>query len=399
MPRFDVNIGLLRRMDWLMALVTLLLLAIGIAFIYSAEYAGGKLASSGFYQKQIIWAGIGILFFVGFAMIDYHELASLAWLLYAAGILLLIMVLMPQVGQKVYGARRWVQLAGFRLLQPSELMKPALIILLARLFGWPGRPSGRFFLIAGAVIITLLPVGLILKQPDLGTALIFLPILGSVMFAGGVPLRVIGAFVAAGAVLCCILIALLLVPQKLGWSEERQKSSLETVGISAYQRERMLVFFDSDRDPLGAGWNRAQSEIAVGSGRFWGKGYGMGTQNILGFLPRTVAPNDFIFSVIAEEKGFSGSIAVLLLFMILLGCCVRVAFVARDRVGMLICVGITTMLFCHVFINVGMTIGLLPVTGTPLPLISYGGTFLVGVMGMLGIVQSIYVRGDRRLKG
>ncbi len=396
MISFAFNTRLLRRMDWLMVIVALLLMAIGIAFIYSAEQAGGRIGSGAFHQKQMIWALIGIVFFFGFAATDYHALANVAWLLYAAGVILLVMVLMPQIGQKVYGARRWVQLAGFRLLQPSELMKPALVILLARLFGWPGRSAGRFWLIAAAVLATLIPAGLILKQPDLGTALIFPPVLGAMMFAAGVPLRTLGWFLGAGLAVCCIVISLLLLPQKLGWNEERQRDSLKAVGISAYQRERMLVFFDGDRDPLGAGWNKAQSQIAVGSGRFWGKGYGMGTQNILGFLPRTVAPNDFIFSVIAEEKGFAGSMAVLFLFAILLGCCVRAAVVARDRVGMLICVGITTLLCCHVFINVGMTIGLLPVTGTPLPLVSYGGTFLVSVLGVLGIVQSIYVRGDRR---
>ncbi len=397
--RLAIHTGLLRRMDWLMAIVVLLLMAIGIAFIYSAEHSGGRVASGAFHQKQMVWAAIGVLFFFGFAVTDYHLLANVAWLFYAAGIILLVMVLMPQLSQKVYGARRWVQIAGFRLMQPSELMKPAMILLLARLFGWPDRPAGRFRVIAVAVLVTLLPMGLILRQPDLGTALIFLPILGAMMFSAGVPLRTLGWFVGTGLALFCIILTLLLLPQKLGWSEDRQKDSLKAVGITAYQRERMLVFFDGDRDPLGAGWNKAQSQIAVGSGRFWGKGYGMGTQNILGFLPRTVAPNDFIFSVIAEEKGFAGSTAVLFLFAILMGCCVRAAVVARDRVGMLICVGITTMLFCHVFINVGMTIGLLPVTGTPLPLLSYGGTFLVSVMGVLGIVQSVYVRGDRRQKG
>jgi len=152
------------------------------------------------------------------------------------------------------------------------------------------------------------------------------------------------------------------------------------------------VFFDPGRDPLGAGWNKIQSSIAVGSGGFAGKGYLKGTQNVLGFLPRTVAPTDFIYSVIAEEMGFIGSAGLLLLYSILLWAGFRAAQSSRDKLGRLLAVGITSLLFCHVFVNIAMTIGLLPITGLPLPLISYGGSFMVSTMIGLGIVQSVYVR-------
>ncbi|MFC1461688.1 rod shape-determining protein RodA [Verrucomicrobiota bacterium] len=386
----------LRRLEWIMVLVTVLLLGIGVAFIYSAGHAIHEPVSMRFYRKQLLWAGIGIVFFLGFAMTDYHVWTNASWWLYGAGIVLLVLVLMPQVGYKVYGARRWIQVAGVRILQPSELMKLAVIILLAKLFGWPGRDVRRVRFVFLALILVIVPMVLIVRQPDLGTALIFLPVLFGIMFAAGVPFRVLGVLLALGVLVSSLVLTLILLPPKVGWSEDRQEQALELIGITSYQRDRVLVFFDSDRDPLGAGWSKAQSQIAVGSGRFWGKGYLNGTQNILGFLPRTVAPNDFIFSVIAEEKGFVGSAVVLILFAVMIGSGMRAALVGRDKIGRLLCIGIVTMLFCHIFINVAMTIGLVPITGTPLPLISYGGTFMVGTMSALGIMQSVYIRGDWR---
>jgi len=165
--------------------------------------------------------------------------------------------------------------------------------------------------------------------------------------------------------------------------------------LSDYQRDRIMVFFDPNADPLGAGWNRLQSEIAVGSGGLWGKGYLQGTQNILGFLPRSVAPTDFIFSVISEEMGFIGSVVVLGLFGLVLWAGIATAAQARDKMGRLLCVGIVAMLFSHVFVNVGMTVGLMPITGLPLPLLSYGGSFMLVVMASLGLVQSVHIRSRR----
>ena len=386
----------LRRLDWSLIAAMLALLGIGIAFIFSAGYGNPDSPAHPLFLKQICWASLGILFFLGFAIIDYHRWTRMAWWIYAAGLILLVLVFVPHIGLKIYGARRWLQLAGFRILQPAELMKLAVIILLARLFGWPGRNLRRWRLVLFGLALVLTPMVLIIKQPDLGTALIFLPMLAGVMWAAGVPGARLAALAALGIVLAGGALALIIIPPKLGMDEHSHERLMRRIGISPYQRDRIAVFLDRDRDPLGAGWNKAQSQIAVGSGRLTGKGYLQGTQNLLGFLPRTVAPNDFIFSVIAEEKGFMGGAVTLALFGVLLVAGLRSAESAADKMGRLLCVGIVTMLFCHVFVNIAMTIGLLPVTGIPLPLISYGGTFMIGTMTALGIVQSVYIRGEWR---
>jgi rod shape determining protein RodA len=386
----------LRRLDWSLVAVMPVLLGIGIAFIFSAGYGNPNSPAQPLFLKQICWAVLGMLFFIGFAIIDYHRWTRMAWWIYAAGVLLLVLVFVPHIGLKVYGARRWLQLAGVRILQPAELMKLAMIILLARLFGWPGRNLRRWRLVFFGLALVLAPMALIIKQPDLGTALVFLPMLAGVMWAAGISGARLAAWAALGIVLAGGMLALIIIPPKLGMNAPRHEMLMRKIGISPYQRDRIAVFFDRDRDPLGAGWNKAQSQIAVGSGRLTGKGYLQGTQNILGFLPRTVAPNDFIFSVIAEEKGFMGGAVTLALFGVLLAAILRAAEAAADKIGRLLCVGIAIMLFGHIFVNIAMTIGLLPVTGIPLPLISYGGTFMIGTMTALGLVQSVYIRGEWR---
>ena len=176
-----------------------------------------------------------------------------------------------------------------------------------------------------------------------------------------------------------------------------QKWQLPTVPLlEPYQKERIRVFLSDNVDTADAGWNKLQAQVAVGSGGLRGKGYLQGTQNMLGFLPRTVAPTDFIFCVIAEEMGFIGSISILLLYMLLLGRCLRTAWRAPDEFGRMVAIGINTLLFCHIFINIAMTIGLLPITGLPLPLMSYGGSFMISTLVALGIIQSIYQR--RRIR-
>lgn len=386
-----------RRLDWVMLLAMGLLLLIGMAFVYSAGYAGDDRAALRLYRKQLLWIGVGCGAFLLFAATDYRAWTKGAWWLYAAGLVLLALVFVPGIGRKIYGARRWIgPPGGDWLLQPAEFMKLAFLFLLARLYGRPGRDPARWRYVGGALALALVPMTLIVKQPDLGTALIFVPMVGAVLFVAGVPRRVLGGLMLSGVLAVGLLLTAVLLPPKLGWSEEQQTHLLQRVGLSPYQRDRILVFLNSDLDPLGVGWNKAQSQIAVGSGQFWGKGYLNGTQKFLGFLPRTVAPNDFIFSVIAEEMGFLGAAVVLALFVVLLLAGVRTAAVAADRTGRLLCVGIVALLFGHIFVNVGMTIGLLPITGIPLPLISYGGTFMVGAMSALGVVQSVHLRGDWR---
>ncbi|HPF99279.1 MAG TPA: rod shape-determining protein RodA [Kiritimatiellia bacterium] len=357
----------LKRMDWWMVLSIIALLLVGTAFIFSASYRSDGTAMADFYQKQIVWAVIGLGLFLVFAFIDYRRLRDAAWWLYALGIILLVLVLL--FGKKVYGAYRWLNLFGVQI-QPSEFGKLATLVLLARFLGRPGRDVREPKCVVQTLLLMGVPFVLILKEPDLGSASMLLPLAFIMMYAAGVPLKYLGILV---------LIGVLLMP--VGW-----------FGLGDYQKERILVFFDPGRDPLGSGWNKIQSEIAVGSGGFSGKGYLKGTQNVLGFLPRTVAPTDFIYSVIAEEVGFVGSVMLLALYAMLLSTGIRAALAARDKLGRLLAAGVTGLVFCHVFVNIAMTIGLLPITGLPLPLISYGGSFMVSTMMGLGIVQSVYVR-------
>jgi len=220
---------------------------------------------------------------------------------------------------------------------------------------------------------------LILKEPDLSTASVLLGVTVIMLFVAGVPLRTFGVLTLMGGVALGTVLALLFF--KPQW-----------VPLSDYVKERIMVFFDPGRDPLNTGWNAIQSALAVGSGGLWGKGFIQGTQDVLGYLPRTVSANDFIFPVIAEETGFVGALVLLSLYAVVLVAGVRAATTAQDKLGRLLAMGLTGLVFCHVFVNIAMTIGLLPIMGIPLPLVSYGGTFVIGALTALGLVQSVYTR-------
>ncbi len=362
----------LGRMDWLLNVAAGILIVLGILFIYSASFQSDELPVTGFYRRQIVWAVIGIGLYLGMTLWDYRRVAELAGWIYALAMVLLVLV--KFVGHEVYGANRWLFVFGIQI-QPSEFAKLALIIAVARYWGRPGslQRDGRGTIIT--LLMAGLPFALIALQPDLGTAAVLAPIVLCMLFVAGVPLRRL-------AILG--LIGTLLLP--VGW-----------LNLNAYQRDRIMVFVDPGRDPLGAGWNKMQSQIAVGSGGLTGKGYLEGTQNILGFLPRTVAPTDFIYSVIAEEAGFAGSVLVLSMFGIVMVSGVRASLAAKDVFGRLLAVGVTAMLFTHIFVNIAMTIGLMPITGLPLPLMSYGGSFMLSCMIGLGLLQSIYTRRYQRL--
>ncbi len=353
-------------MDWFLTLSVVSLIVMGIFYIYSAGYQSDDQPVSSFYQKQVVWAAIALILYIGLALGDYRRAIEAAWWIYIVALALLVLVLM--VGREVYGATRWLSLFNIQV-QPSEFAKLGTVLVLARYLGRPGRRPEDLKTRLYTLGIVVIPFALIARQPDLGTAAVLLPSAFVIMFVAGVPLRFLGVLV---------LIGVLMLP--VAW-----------FNLGDYQKERILVFFDPGRDPLGAGWNKMQSEIAVGSGGLTGKGYLKGTQNILGFLPRTVAPTDFIYSVIAEEAGFVGSSAVLGLYAILLISGIRTATNAPNRYGRILAVGITTMLFGHIFVNIAMTIGLMPITGLPLPLMSYGGSFMLSTMIGLGLMQSVYV--------
>ncbi len=377
MKRLKTGLTVFLSQDWFAILLVAGLLATGLTFIYSASWRGEETGIVGaWFSKQIWWAVIGTGVALFLVAVDYRFWIRHAWWIYAGTLILLVLVLL--VGRKVYGAYRWLVIFGVPV-QPSEFAKISMVLLLARVLGG-GAIHPRWF---GTVVITLtlmaIPFGLILIEPDLGTAMVLVPTAVFMLFAAGGALRYLIGMGLMG--LGGIVVGL---------------SPLARFVLTEYQQERIQTFLDPSRDPLGSGWNAMQSAIAVGSGGLSGKGFLNGTQSVLGFLPRTVSPTDFIFPVIAEEKGFIGASLLLLAFAALLTCYIRTAWTAKEPAGSLLATGIASLLFCHVFVNIGMTIGLLPITGLPLPLVSSGGSFMVSTLAGFGLVQSVHVRRMRR---
>ena len=359
LTRFKLISGL----DWIAAGATLLLLVLGVLFIYSAGYG----RESDQWVKQILFILLGLPLYLAAAAFDYRRLRELAPVLYVIGLILLTGLFF--FGMSIYGARRWYNLRVI-FFQPAELAKVAVIALLALWFGDPLRNPRRLKSALPPLVITLIPFGLIASQPDVGTAFILLCIYGAMLFVSGTSWRILGIFA---------LIGVLALP--VAWTLLRP-----------YHRDRIMVFLEPDRDPLGRGWNVRQSQMAVGSGGLHGKGFRQGTQNLLGFLPTTVAPTDFVYSVIAEEKGFVGASTMLILYSVIFVALARTALRCSDPFGRLLIVGILAMFCAHVTINVAMTVGLMPIIGLPLPLVSYGGSFVLSTLLALGLAQSVHLR-------
>jgi rod shape determining protein RodA len=391
---------MLRRVAWL-PFLTMLALAVGGVFaIYSATWRGEDQPVSDFFWLQIIWIGLGLCGFAVAALVDYRQIGKWTWVLYTVCVVLLIVVLL--MGVQRYGARSWLGIKGLGI-QPSEFAKIGLVFALAYYLSNPDRDARHF----KTILVCLAMFGgtalLILLQPDLGSAAVLVPMTAAILFVAGVPLRYFAAALVALALAGAVFYSQMTAYEKAA-HELRAASpdktayarQLDQMGrrylLKPYQWERLLVFRNPERDPYGWGWNLRQSLIAVGAGGFWGKGWLQGTQNVLGFLPRQVAPNDFIFSVIAEEGGFVSCILVLVGFTVLLLSGLWTGLTAHDRLGRLLATGITVMLFCHIFVNMGMTVALVPITGLPLPLLSYGGSFVMSTMIALGILQSIQAR-------
>ncbi|MEI7881114.1 MAG: rod shape-determining protein RodA [bacterium] len=382
------HLHLLRRMNWVMLLIIIALIAVGVCFIYSATSMRED-STVDLYAKQIKWALAGMVCYLGVTLFDYRRLRDVTWLFYVVALVLLVAVLF--FGTRIYGAKRWLMFMGVGV-QPSEIGKLAVITLSACLLSPAAEKFDRLPPLWRLFLLAAVPMALVMKEPDLGSALVYLPVVVAMVFVAGARVKPLVLLGVSGVVGVLLVLAAVALPEQLGMTPEHQEKFFHAIRLSEYQRDRIEVFLRPGKDPMGSGWNKRQSEIAVGSGGLTGKGYLSGTQNILGFLPRTVAPTDFIFSVITEEMGFLGALGVLTLYGGLVVCGLYAAMVARDKMGRVLCVGVVMMVFTHAFVNMAMTIGVLPVVGIPLPLVSYGGTFMVITLFALGLIQSVYVR-------
>ena len=386
------------RIDWLMLAALGGLMVMGVFFVYSATMVSESVTLARWYNqpwaRQIIWYGVGSSALAAVCVIDYRILARWSLVIYGLTILMLIAVLVPKIGSDHgWGAKRWIDLGPFSA-QPSEFAKLGFILAMANFLSRPPDELRSVRVFWRALGMIALPFLLIMKEPDLGSALILLPVGLTMMFAAGVPPRFINTLIGVSSLLVMlILVDVLFAPP--GWQIKLEK----------YQKRRLLVYFGLDGAPRGASpaekaearkaqrdysYNVDQALISVGSGGLFGKGWRQGTQNALGYLPRAVAHNDFIFSVLAEEKGFMGSMIVLTLYSVVLFTGIRVAGQARDRLGKLLAVGVVAMLFSHVFINIGMNIRIMPVTGVPLPLLSYGGSSVLCSLIAIGLLQNVH---------
>jgi rod shape determining protein RodA len=385
------------RIDRLQLAAIAALMLLGVLFVYSATMIGDSAFSAPLFKQkwvlQIAWYIAGLAAATVLCLVNYQTLSRWAMVAYWGSIALLALVLV--FGTVRYGARRWFDLKFF-LFQPSEFAKLAFILAAANFLSRPPGELDEPATFWKGIGMMLLPFVLILKEPDLGSALVLLPTGLIMMFVAGAPKRYLAWLIGGVGVLAALfLVDVLFAPP--GWWQ---------VKLENYQRQRLLVYFGADfAQPSSspaekAAAHRLQAEkayqvrqalISVGSGGLWGKGWHKGNQTALGFLPPAAAHNDFIFSVIAEEKGFVGSLAVLTLYGALLFTGLRTASQARDRLGKLLAVGVVTLLFSHIFINIGMNIRIVPVTGIPLPLLSYGGSSVIGSCIAIGLLQNVYI--------
>ena len=380
----------LLRFDWLLFLSMLALIGVGTVTIYSAGNARAAAFFHDVWRSNLATAGFGLLLYFILATLDYRKyLDFFAVPAYAVSLVCLVAVLL--VGSTVYGGRRWLW-----FFQPSEVSKLGVITMLAALLGgrwFPWLGGFRGFLLTGVMVGV--PSLLILAEPDLGTTLTLAPAALAILFVAGVWRKGLLTLLAAGAVGGAAILGAVYEAEKPGVTPERRAKILKCVPLKPHQVKRVRVFLFPEEDLRGAGWNLRQAKLSIGSGGYSGKGIGKGELNHLKYLPPSISMNDFIFCVYAEETGFVGSLVLLALFAALLlsGC--RVAFVATDARGRLFALGFSTLLFAHVYVNIAMSIGLVPITGLPLPFISSGRTFLLTVMCGLGVVQSVSIhKGD-----
>lgn len=356
------------RLDIKLIALVFLLNVIGLFNLYSATHGPHSTEVESLFLQQVVWLFAGWSLFFVLTFLDYMWITKITWIVYIINTGALIYT--DFFGKVVLGGQRWIDLKFFRY-QPSETMKLCLIFILAKIL-ITRNPLGKgmgikelFF----PFLLIIIPFALTVKQPDLGTAMMLL-LIGSTMLY----------FVKIRKSIIVVLTMLALVAVPVVWK----------YGLKDYQRNRVMTFLEPDQDPQGKGYNSIQSRIAVGSGKFFGKGFRMGTQSQLEFLPER--HTDFIYSVLSEEWGFVGSFIVIFTFGLLFKVCFEIATQARDKYGALLTMGVTAYVFWHMFINVGMVLGLLPIVGVPLPLLSYGGSGMLTTMAGLGLISSVAYR-------
>jgi rod shape determining protein RodA len=362
---------LIQNFDWSILLSVLLLSLIGVMTIHSSTRPVLDAGQQTFFLRQLFWIGLSLVAFIVVSSIDYKWFNRYAYVFFFVGVVLLILVLF--VGRKGMGAQRWLSL-GFLSFQPSEFFKLFFILAVSRYLSDTGDETrldkGDLFRVV--TVFLLVPFFLIAKQPDLGTAIILFFICFSLVVVAGLRKKIVVVTIITG------LVSMPFVGNML-WE-----------GLEKYQRNRIIAFMDPSADPHGVGYHISQSKITIGSGGVFGKGYGKGTQGPLRFLPER--HTDFIFSIFAEEWGFAGSLMLFLLYLFLILKGFDTARLARDNSGAFLAVGFTIMFAFYFVINVGMTLGMAPVVGAPLPLMSYGGTALLSNFIALGMIQNIRMR-------
>lgn len=359
---------LFKKLDLNFIGLILALNVIGLINLYSATHSPNSVAMSGLFISQILWLLAGWSIFLLITVFDYVFVGRIAIIIYMLNLAAIIFTTF--FGKVALGAQRWIDLGFFRY-QPSETMKLALIMMMAKILAnRNSQGSGMGFKEMFIPLIALgVPFVFVVEQPDLGTAMMLAAIGGSMLLFAKVKKWILATAIVAG-----------IVALPVAWK----------FVLHDYQKNRVLTFLSPTNDPRGTGYNSIQSKIAVGSGRFFGKGFMKGTQSQLEFLPER--HTDFIYSVLSEEHGFVGSVSVMGLFCFLFITGIRIAANSRDKFGALLTVGVLCYVFWHMFINMGMVIGLLPIVGVPLPLLSYGGSSMLTTMAGLGLVSSVAYR-------
>lgn len=355
----------LKKFDWNLILIMFAVFAIGYLNLYAATFQetigrGGET----YYRTQLMWFGIGCTLGIVVLIFHFKLLSRFAYLIYFANLALLVLVLV--VGKSSLGGQRWIGFGGIRI-QPSEFMKLAVVIVLAKYFE-NDRQTGGYRLrdLWLPVMLVMVPAFLIMLQPDLGTAMIILLTFMSLMLFIRINRK---------SLLIVILTGLIMAPIAYKY------------GLKDYQRQRLITFVNPAADPKGSGYNSIQSMIAIGSGKFVGKGFKKGTQSQLNFLPEH--HTDFIFAVFSEEHGFLGAVVLFALYLLFFFTGLNIAYVSHDKFGTILALGILTIFFWHVFVNVGMVCGILPIVGVPLPFMSYGGSSLITSILGVAILTNI----------